>query len=63
MNHEGIGLGLTIVKKIVEASGGEVFVHSDGIGKGSVFSFTMQMESEDKEFEPCQQDVSPEERK
>ena len=30
MNHEGIGLGLTIVKEIVEKSGGTIHVHSEG---------------------------------
>ena len=28
MNHEGIGLGLTVVKEIVEKSGGKIKVHS-----------------------------------
>lgn len=32
LNHEGIGLGLTIVKQIVEKSGGKVSVHSEGVG-------------------------------
>ena len=45
MNHDGIGLGLTIVKQIVEACNGVVEVHSDGIGKGSCFAFTMQIEA------------------
>ena len=43
MNSEGIGLGLTMVKQIVETSGGSVGVYSGGIDKGSVFSFTMKM--------------------
>ena len=47
MNHEGIGLGLTIVKQIVEKSGGKVNVHSEGIGKGSTFVFNMCMKSLD----------------
>ena len=32
MNGEGIGLGLTIVKNIVEQSEGKVRVYSKGIG-------------------------------
>ena len=43
MNSEGIGLGLTIVKQIVVLGGGEIKVFSNGIGKGSTFSFTLPM--------------------
>ena len=38
-NSEGIGLGLTIVEAIVTQSGGEVWAHSKGPGKGSTFGF------------------------
>ena len=40
-NSEGIGLGLTIVKAIVERAGGKVVALSDGPGKGSTFCFSM----------------------
>ena len=43
LNREGIGLGLTIVQNIVHEAEGVVSVHSDGIGKGSCFSFSMKM--------------------
>lgn len=33
----GLGVGLTLVKKLVEMHGGSVTVHSDGLGKGSEF--------------------------
>lgn len=44
MNSEGIGLGLTIVKKIAESCGGTIDVSSPGIDQGSCFVFTMVME-------------------
>ena len=52
MNHEGIGLGLTIVKQLVELNKGSIGVHSEGSGKGSAFCFTMKMEMLDEEPEP-----------
>ena len=41
VNHDGIGLGLTIVKQIVRKSGGTVAAMSNGIGHGSIFIFHM----------------------
>ena len=43
INHEGIGLGLTIVKKIIEQHHGSITVDSKGVGKGCTFKFEMQM--------------------
>jgi signal transduction histidine kinase len=39
----GVGLGLSIVKALVEAHGGEVGVVSEGEGKGSTFFFTLPL--------------------
>ena len=44
VNSEGIGLGLTMVKQIVESSGGVIGVDSLGINKGSLFGFSMKMD-------------------
>ena len=45
MNHEGIGLGLTISKALIEALGGTLKIASDGKDLGSVFAFTMKMDN------------------
>ena len=43
LNSEGLGMGLMICQKLVELNKGTISVKSDGIDKGSVFTFTMDM--------------------
>ena len=45
VNDSGIGLGLTVVKKIVEQSGGFVTASSSGLDRGSTFFFCMNMQA------------------
>jgi PAS domain S-box-containing protein len=39
--HGGLGVGLTIVKYLVEMHGGTVYAESEGLGKGSTFSIKL----------------------
>jgi signal transduction histidine kinase len=41
MNSDGSGLGLYLVRRIIQAHGGQLTVDSKGKGQGSTFSFTL----------------------
>ncbi|MGC8867215.1 MAG: sensor histidine kinase, partial [Elusimicrobiales bacterium] len=45
--HGRLGLGLSISKEIVQAHNGKIWVESEGIGKGSTFSFTIPFAKEE----------------
>lgn len=40
------GLGLFIVKKIIDMHDGEVSIHSDGLGKGTVFTIALPLDQD-----------------
>jgi len=38
---EGTGIGLALVKRIIEVHNGQIWVETDGMGKGCTFCFTL----------------------
>lgn len=44
-NGTGLGIGLTVVRELVEAHGGTVSAHSEGAGKGSRFVVVLPLHS------------------
>jgi signal transduction histidine kinase len=41
--HEGIGLGLAIVRAIAQAHGGRAWAESQGVGQGSTFTIALPL--------------------
>ncbi len=54
--HGGLGLGLSIVRHLVEMHGGEVRAESDGLGKGARFTVRLPVRA----VEPAQHGAQPE---
>ena len=43
-NQEGAGMGLNICQRIIQESGGEMQVFSEGVDQGTTFMFSMKMQ-------------------
>jgi two-component system, chemotaxis family, CheB/CheR fusion protein len=55
----GLGLGLTIVRRIAELHGGSVSAHSEGPGKGSTFVLRLPLATRKIEADQGQDDKAP----
>lgn len=56
----GLGIGLTIVKWLVELHGGTVSARSEGLGRGSLFSISLPLiESASRELPPVSREYAP----
>jgi len=55
----GLGIGLTLVKRLVEMHGGSVQAHSDGPGMGSEFSVRLPVVSEGSAVQAPEVDDAP----
>jgi PAS domain S-box-containing protein len=51
--HEGLGLGLAIARKLVELHGGRISADSEGVDKGATFSVTLPLQT--VQVRPAQQ--------
>ncbi|MFL1492064.1 diguanylate cyclase domain-containing protein [Pseudomonas antarctica] len=43
VNQKGLGVGLTVVRELVEAHAGSVVAHSEGLGRGSCFTVRLPL--------------------
>jgi PAS domain S-box-containing protein len=58
-SHGGLGIGLTIVKHLVEMHGGRVLASSEGLGKGSEFRVVLPSTAAPRDAPPASVPAAP----
>jgi CheY-like chemotaxis protein len=56
-SSNGLGIGLSLVRRLVEAHGGSVSARSEGIGLGSEFAVTLPLEHQVADAKPGDRDA------
>lgn len=59
-HYGGTGLGLSIGRQLAEAMGGRMWVESEGVGQGSTFFFTVQVQAPQEQPPACMVGPQPE---
>jgi signal transduction histidine kinase/ActR/RegA family two-component response regulator len=57
--QDGLGIGLTLVRRLVELHGGSVAAHSDGLNRGSTFTVRLPLSRDSAQAAPDTSTVQP----
>lgn len=56
--ESGLGIGLSVVKRLVEMHGGSIRATSDGLGRGATFMFSLPLATASERIGPAIQDAA-----